>query len=65
MYQFETSSTNDSKARIASTVSVASYASVASATSCFVRATSQRSSGRRSPSGSSCDHDGEKPSMLP
>ena len=46
MYQFERSSTNDSNARITSTVSQRSYASVASATSRCVRATSQRSSGR-------------------
>ena len=48
MYQFERSSTNASKARMTSTVSVASYAAVASATSRRVRSTSQRSSGLRS-----------------
>ena len=49
MYQFETSSTNDSYARTTSTVSQLSYPSRASTTSERVRSTSQRSSGSSSP----------------
>jgi hypothetical protein len=66
MYQFDTSSTNASKARTTPTVSQLSYAVVASSTRPFVRATSQRSSGWSSPPGPAVKspHAGRQASML-
>src|SRR5918995_2922152 len=65
MYQFERSSTNASKERVTAGVHERSYASVASATSCAVRATSQRSSGCSEENGDSRSaYDGAKPWMF-
>ena len=65
MYQFERSSTKDSNARITSTVSHRSYASVASVTSARVRSTSQRSSGASASGPSTSAYRGVNDSTLP